>query len=167
MNIAKIETCSIENGKGFRVVLWCSGCSHRCKGCHNPETWDKSFGKEFTEEDKELLFSLLKEPYIKGITFSGGDPLYQTNLKDVEQLLKEIKEKFPDKDIWLYTGYTWEELNRDVLRKKLLPYIDVIVDGKFILEQRNITIAFRGSTNQRIIDVQKSLKENKIFLKMY
>jgi anaerobic ribonucleoside-triphosphate reductase activating protein len=166
MNIAKIETCSIANGKGFRVVLWCSGCSHRCKGCHNPETWDKGYGKEFKQEDKELLFKLLNDPHIQGITFSGGDPLFQTNIKEVGELLKEIKEKFPTKDIWLYTGYTWEELIIDILRKPLLQYIDVLIDGKFILKERDITIAFRGSRNQRIIDVQQSLKNNKIILKM-
>lgn len=162
MNYAKIETCSIANGTGFRVVLWCSGCNHRCKGCHNPETWDRYYGKPFDEEAKALLCELLSKPYIKGLTLSGGDPMFQTNVKEVIELVKELKEKFPDKDIWMYTGYTFEELCRDVDRKKILPYIDVVIDGKFILEQRDITLAFRGSPNQRIINVPESLKENKI-----
>ena len=167
MNFAKIETCSIANGTGFRVVLWCSGCSHHCKGCHNQETWDEDFGRPFTEKEKEILYELLSKPYIKGITFSGGDPLFSANLDDVFALLQDLRRDFPDKDIWMYTGYTYEELQRDVDRKKFLPLIDVLIDGKFILAQRNITIAFRGSTNQRIIDVPSSLKENKIILKMY
>lgn len=167
MNFAKIETCSIANGTGFRVVLWCSGCSHHCKGCHNQETWDKDFGRPFTEKEKEILYELLSKPYIQGITFSGGDPLFSANLDDVFALLQDLRKDFPDKDIWMYTGYTYEELQRDVDRKKFLPLIDVLIDGKFILAQRNITIAFRGSTNQRIIDVPASLKENKIILKMY
>ena len=166
MNFCQIETCSIANGTGFRVVLWCSGCPHHCKGCHNPETWQKDAGREFTDEDKQKLFELLSYPYIQGITFSGGDPLFRPNLDTVYALMQEIKTKFPDKDIWLYTGYTFEELQRDVERKKFLPYIDVLVDGKFILEQRDITIAFRGSHNQRIINVPETLKQNKIVLKM-
>jgi anaerobic ribonucleoside-triphosphate reductase activating protein len=167
MNFAKIETCSIENGTGFRVVLWCSGCSHHCKGCHNPETWDKCFGKEFTEKEEKIIYDLLSHDYIKGITFSGGDPLFKGNLDVVFDLIKKIKKDFPNKDIWMYTGYTFEELERDFDRKKILNYIDVLVDGKFILEQRNITLAFRGSSNQRVIDVPESLKNNKIILKMY
>lgn len=166
MYFGGIETCSIANGEGFRVSLWCSGCSHHCKGCFNQETWDKRYGREFTEDDKNKLFKILGNHYIKGITFTGGDPLFSANLDDVYALLQEVKEKFPDKDIWLYTGYTFEELQRDYDRKKFLKYIDVLVDGKFILEQKDITIAFRGSRNQRIIDVQKSLKENKVVLYM-
>lgn len=166
MNFCKIETCSIENGTGFRVVLWCSGCSHHCKGCHNPETWDGDAGREFTAKEKELIYKLLDKEYISGITFSGGDPLFKRNIPAVYQLLQDIKKDFPNKNIWLYTGYTFEELQRDPDRKKLLPYIDVLVDGRFILEQRDITIAFRGSPNQRIIDVPATLKENKIILKI-
>lgn len=165
MNYVKIETCSIANGTGFRVVLWCSGCGHHCKGCHNPETWDRYYGKPFDENAKELLYELLSKPYIRGITLSGGDPMFQTNVKEVIALVKELKEKFPNKDIWMYTGYTFEELQRDVDRKKILPYIDVIIDGKFILEQRDITLAFRGSPNQRIIDVPSTLKANHVVLK--
>lgn len=167
MNFVKIETCSIENGTGFRVVLWCSGCSHHCKGCHNPETWDKSCGRPFTEKEKQTLYELLSKEYIRGITFSGGDPLFKANLDDVYALLQDLRRDFPNKDIWLYTGYTFEELQRDTDRKKFLPLIDVLIDGRFILEQRDITLAFRGSPNQRIIDVPATLKENKIILKMY
>ena len=167
MNFCQIETCSIANGTGFRVVLWCSGCSHHCKGCHNPETWQRDAGREFTSAEKEKLFSLLKEPYIQGITFSGGDPLFRANIDDVYTLLQDIKTNFPDKDIWMYIGYTFEELQRDIERKKILPYIDVLIDGKFILEQRDITLAFRGSANQRIIDVPETLKQKRIVLKMY
>ena len=147
------------------MVLWCSGCGHHCKGCHNPETWDRYCGKPFDEKAKELLCELLSKPYIRGLTLSGGDPMFQPNVKEVIELVKELKERLPDKDIWMYTGYTFEELQRDVDRKKILPYIDVIIDGKFILEQRNITLAFRGSPNQRIIDVPSTLKENHVVLK--
>lgn len=177
MNYHKIEKTSIANGTGIRVVLWVSGCSLQCKGCHNPETWDLNSGKLFDEEAKKELFEALNKPYIQGITFSGGHPLEYENVKDVLNLIKEIREKFPEKDIWLYTGYKLNILNftskirgiakndfRHNMMQEILSLCNIIVDGNFIEEQKDITLKWRGSKNQRVIDVQKTLKENKIIL---
>ena len=166
MNYHKIEKTSIANGTGIRVVLWVSGCSLHCKGCHNPETWSLCSGDLFDEEAKKELFEALDKPYIQGITFSGGHPFEKSNRSTIYCLVKEIKEKFPQKDIWLYTGYTWEEIFEKNIREiqRILYWIDVLVDGKYIEEQRDITLRFRGSRNQRIIDVKQSLKEDKIVL---
>ena len=162
MRINGIEQCSMTNGVGLRTVLWVSGCEHKCKGCQNPCTWDPNSGEDFTSEKKELLYKYLDNKYIKGITFSGGDPLHPSNRGEVGKLILDIKANYPSKDIWLYTGYTWEEvkeLNLDFLR-----YIDVLVDGRFILSKRNVNLRWCGSSNQRVIDVKESLKEGKIIL---
>lgn len=160
MHYMQIDKSSISNGLGVRVVLWCAGCSRECKGCFNPETWSFEAGKLFDEKAKQYLFEQLNKPYIKGLTCSGGHPFEPGNLTDVTNLLKEIKQRFPEKDIWLYTGFTWEQV-KDF---EAIKYIDILVDGPYIEEQRNITLAFRGSANQRIIDVQQSLQQNKIIL---
>ena len=162
MRINGIEQCSMTNGVGLRTVLWVSGCEHKCKGCQNPCTWDPNSGEDFTSEKKELLYKYLDNKYIKGITFSGGDPLHPNNRGEVGKLILDIKANYPSKDIWLYTGYTWEEvkeLNLDFLR-----YIDVLVDGRFILKERDINLRWCGSSNQRVIDVKESLKKGKIIL---
>lgn len=162
MRINGIEQCSMTNGVGLRTVLWVSGCEHKCKGCQNPCTWDPDSGEDFTSEKKELLYKYLDNKYIKGITFSGGDPLHPNNRGEVGKLILDIKANYPSKDIWLYTGYTWEEvkeLNLDFLR-----YIDVLVEGRFILSKRNVNLRWCGSSNQRVIDVKESLKEGKIIL---
>lgn len=162
MRINGIEQCSMTNGVGLRTVLWVSGCEHKCKGCQNPCTWDPNSGEDFTSEKKELLYKYLDNKYIKGITFSGGDPLHPRNRGEVGKLILDIKANYPSKDIWLYTGYTWEEveeLNLDYLR-----YIDVLVEGRFILSKRNVNLRWCGSSNQRVIDVKESLKEGKIIL---
>lgn len=158
MHYMKIEKSSISNGLGVRVVLWCAGCSRKCKGCFNPETWSFEAGKLFDDTAKQYLFEQLSKPYIKGVTFSGGHPFEPENLFDVTTLLKEIKERFPSKDIWLYTGYVWEQ----VKIFEAMKYIDVLVDGPYVEEQRDITLAFRGSTNQRLIDVKKTLAQGKV-----
>lgn len=158
MNYLGIEKSSISNGPGVRVVLWVSGCTCRCKGCQNPESWDFNAGKLFDKAAKQELFDALNKPYIRGITFSGGHPLEKENRNKVYQLCKEIKNNFPTKDIWLYTGYTLENLQSYVI----LEYIDVLIDGPYIEEQRDITLKFRGSKNQRIIDVKETLKQGKI-----
>ena len=163
MNYHKIEKTSIANGTGIRIVLWCSGCRVGCKGCHNQETWDVNSGMLFDENAKRELFEALDKPYIQGITFSGGHPLEPENIEEVISLAKEIKEKLPNKDIWLYSGYTWEEIHSYNLTE-ILQYLDVLVDGAFIEELKNLTLKWRGSSNQRVIDVQKSLKENKVIL---
>lgn len=160
MNYHKIEKTSIANGTGIRVVLWVSGCSLHCRGCHNPETWNVHSGKPFDDKAKQELFDALDKPYIQGITFSGGHPLENENITEVYNLCKEIKEKFPTKDIWLYTGWSFEDIHSYLIMK----YIDVLVDGSYIEEQRDLTIKWRGSRNQRVIDVKKTLKENQIVL---
>lgn len=146
------------NGDGLRVVLWISGCEHKCYNCHNKITWDINNGLIFDNNAKEEIFSQLEKDYIKGITFSGGDPLHKQNRIEVFNLVKEIKTKFPKKDIWLYTGYTWEEIN-DL---DIIAYIDVLVDGKYIEELSNPDLEWRGSSNQRVIDVKKTLIEDKV-----
>ncbi len=158
MNYLKIESSSLSNGLGWRVVLWVSGCSHHCPNCQNPETWDSQAGKKFTAQEKQLIIKLLKPDYIKGLTLSGGDPLFETNRDAVLKLVKEIKEVYPKKDIWLYTGYNFEQI-KDL---ELMKYIDVLIDGKYIDQKRDITLPFRGSVNQKIIDVRQSLKNNAI-----
>lgn len=142
----KMTYPDVENGLGCRVTLWVSGCKHHCKGCHNEETWDFLSGKEFTSEDKEKLFGVLSKPYIKGITFSGGDPIFSYD--DVVSLCEEIRERFPSKNIWLYSGFTIEEI-RDMF-PRILGLIDVLVDGRFVESLRDVSLAFRGSSNQRI-----------------
>jgi anaerobic ribonucleoside-triphosphate reductase activating protein len=151
MNIKSITYPDVNNGLGCRVTLWCCGCTHYCPLCHNQELWDKTCGRKFTDELKQKLFDILELPYIKGLTLSGGDPLAEFNRKEVIELCREIKEKFPQKDIWLYTGYSYllhimpePELN-EVLR-----YIDYLVDGEFEFQQRDISLKFRGSSNQLI-----------------
>lgn len=158
MNYLGIDKASISNGPGVRVVLWVSGCTCRCKGCQNPESWDFNAGKLFDNAAKQELFDALNKPYIRGITFSGGHPLEKENRNKVYQLCKEIKKNFPTKDIWLYTGYTLENLQSYVI----LEYVDVLIDGPYIEEQRDITLKFRGSANQRLIDVKETLKQNRI-----
>lgn len=166
MNYLKIEKTSIANGEGIRVVLWVSGCSLYCKGCQNPQTWNFYGGKPFDDNAKQELFEALNKSYIQGITISGGHPLETHNRPDVYCLITEIKKKFPTKDIWFYTGYTWEEIFEKGAREtqRILYWTDVLVDGKYIEDERDLTLKWCGSRNQRVIDVQKSLKENKIIL---
>lgn len=147
MRFWSISYPDLNNGLGCRVTLWVAGCSHHCKGCQNRQTWDFESGRLFTKTDKDNLFKVLEKPYIKGITLSGGDPM--DNFKDILDLSKEIKEKYPTKDIWLYTGYTLDEL-KNSFRKDILPLVDVIVDGRFELDKRDVSLKFRGSSNQII-----------------
>lgn len=160
MNYHKIEKYSIANGTGIRVVLWVSGCTCYCRNCQNPQTWGFNSGKLFDENAKQELFEALDKPYIQGITFSGGHPLENKNIPTVYNLCKEIKEKFPTKDIWLYTGYTFENIDSYLIMK----YIDVLVDGKYIEEEKDLTLKWRGSKNQRVINVQETFKQNKLIL---
>lgn len=143
------------NGDGLRVVLWVAGCSHCCKECQNPVTWDPDGGLLFDEEAKKEVFTELAKPYISGITFSGGDPLHSANRLDVRNLMAQIKQEFPDKTIWLYTGDVWEK----ILHYPLMQYVDVLVDGEFKVEEKDVKLLWKGSKNQRVIDVQKSLKQ--------
>lgn len=161
MNYIKITKNDIANGPGVRCVLWVAGCTQRCRGCQNPSTWDFNAGKPFDENAKQELFNALDKAYIQGLTISGGHALESKNFDTIINLVREVKTKFPTKDIWLYTGYLYEELYyREISR--ILLYIDILVDGPYIEEQRDITLAFRGSRNQRLIDVKETLKQGKI-----
>lgn len=148
------------NGEGLRTVLWVSGCEHKCKNCHNPITWDEDTGLLFDNSAKKEIFKQLDKEYIKGITFSGGDPLYKSNIAEITAFSKEIKNMYKQKDIWLYTGYIWE----DIKNFEIMEYIDILIDGKFIDSLKNEQLLWRGSSNQRVINVKESKKANKIIL---
>lgn len=154
MRYHNITKADMLNGDGLRVVLWVAGCTHCCKNCQNPITWDPDGGLLFDEAAKQEIFEELEKPYISGITFSGGDPLHAANRLDVRNLMAEIKEKFPDKTIWLYTGDVWE----NIMHYPAMKYIDVVVDGEFVDELKDQKLLWKGSSNQRVIDVQASLK---------
>lgn len=160
MQYHNITKDDMLNGDGLRVVLWVAGCSHGCRECHNPVTWDPEGGIPFDEEARSELFEQLGKDYISGITYSGGDPLYISNREDIAALAKEIRERFPHKTQWLYTGYEWEEIKE----LPVIPYLDVLVDGKFDITQKDTQLHWKGSTNQKVIDVQDSLKKGKIVL---
>lgn len=167
-----ILTDDMRNGSGLRVVLFVSGCNHHCKGCHNPQTWDAHSGVWFDALAEKELFEKLGKDYISGITFSGGDPLHHSNLPEIFHIVKKVKEYYPEKDIWMYTGYTWEQLHdesidtriRHINRIEILKYIDILVDGRFKEELSDVNYHWAGSRNQRVIDVQQSLKEGKVIL---
>jgi anaerobic ribonucleoside-triphosphate reductase activating protein len=166
MRYIKIDKEDVCNGNGLRVVLWLSGCPHHCKGCQNTQTWDEDSGIKFNNNTKAELFNELKKDYISGITLSGGDPLYSKNLENVLNLTNEIRLSFPDKNIWLYSGYTWEEVfSNDVsIRKDIVSNCDVFIDGRYVEELRDITLKWCGSSNQRVINVQESLRLGEVVL---
>ena len=143
------------NGDGLRVVLWVAGCTHCCKGCHNSVTWDPDGGLPFDEEAKQEIFEQLDKSYISGITFSGGDPLHAANRLEVRNFMAEIKQKYPDKTIWLYTGDSWEKIQHYAI----MQYVDILVDGEFEIDKKDNKLLWKGSSNQRVIDVQKSLNQ--------
>ena len=153
-----IEDC-VSDGPGFRVSLYVSGCRNCCKGCHNPEGRNFKFGQEFTEATIDKIINLLNKEYISGLTLCGGEPMEPENQEVLIHLTKRVKERFPNKSIWCYTGYEWEDVKDSILNK----YIDVMVVGPFVLKERDITCdnLWRGSRNQRIVDVQRSLIEGK------
>ncbi len=155
MRYHNITKDDMLNGDGLRVVLWVSGCSHCCKECQNPVTWDPAGGLLFDEKAKQEIFEQLDKPYISGITFSGGDPLHAANRLDVMNLVREIKEKYPDKTIWMYTGDIWE----NVMHYAMMQDIDVLVDGEFQIDKKDNKLLWKGSSNQRVIDVKATLKQ--------
>ena len=185
INYHNITHDDMNNGDGLRVVLWLSGCSHHCYNCQNPQTWNPNSGIPFDESAKQEIFNELSKDYISGITFSGGDPLHQQNLDEILSLIQEICISFPEKTIWLYSGFTWEELTQynnyhgiiplsSYLRKdvyelyhkrlEIIKQCDILIDGEYIDEQRDITLKWRGSSNQRCIDTKKSLAQGQIIL---
>ncbi len=203
MNYHNITYPDMNNGEGLRVVLWLSGCSHKCKGCQNPQTWDVNSGIPFDKSAKEELFRELDKDYISGLTLTGGDPLFEDNLDDVLDLVIEVNKRYntpqdkvyvtdknnnilmdfpdkirlssPQKSIWLYTGFIWQEIRKGNMedglkygewtkRAKIIAECDVLVDGQYIDSQRDTTLPYRGSKNQRLIDIQQSLQKGEIVL---
>ena len=142
------------NGDGLRVVLWVAGCSHCCKGCQNPLTWDPEGGLLFDDAAKREIFEQLSQSYISGITFSGGDPMHEANRLDVRNLMAEIKEKYPQKTIWMYTGDIWE----NIYQNPMMQYVNVLVDGEFEVDKKDTKLLWKGSSNQRVIDVKRTLE---------
>lgn len=168
MNYALIKNLDVANGPGLRVSLFVSGCNHHCKGCFNPETWDFHYGQPFTEDTIQNILQLLGHPYTAGLSLLGGEPLEQVNQKGLLPLVRKVKEVYPQKNIWCYTGFDFE---KDVLgkmvkdwpeTKELLTYVDVVVDGKFVEEQKNLNLRFRGSSNQRVIMVKDTLQSGQV-----
>ena len=171
---ASVRSLDISNGEGIGIALFVQGCPFHCYNCFNPETWNFNGGKEWTEEIEKEFLSLIDRPYIKRISILGGEPLAEQNLDGVLKLTNKISVLFPDKTIWLYTGYTWEEINtktlssykdsNNVIRRKIVALCDVLVDGRYIDSQRDIALKWRGSKNQRVIDVKQSLHNGRISL---
>lgn len=160
MRYHNITKDDMLNGEGLRTVLWVAGCSHNCKGCHNPVTWDIRGGIPFDEGAKKELFESLDHDYISGVTLSGGDPLHPQNQNDVGKLIGEICHAFPNKTIWLYTGFRWEE----ICGLPFIRQVDVVVDGEFVEAQKDVRLPWKGSKNQRVIAVQPSLLQGRVVL---
>ncbi|WP_066714365.1 anaerobic ribonucleoside-triphosphate reductase activating protein [Clostridium sp. Marseille-P299] len=170
MYYADIKRCDVANGPGVRISLFVSGCTHHCEGCFNEVAWDFNYGKMFTEETIEEILNLLDSSYIKGLSLLGGEPFERANQQGLLPLLRKVKERFPEKDIWCYSGYLFD---RDIVgtmcekwpeTKEMISYIDVLVDGKFEEDKKSVNLRFRGSSNQRIIKVSESLQSKSIVL---
>lgn len=176
MRFAQIRSMDISNGEGVGVSLFVQGCPFHCFGCFNSETWNFDGGKEWTEETEDKFMKLIDRPYIKRISFLGGEPLAEQNLDDVLSLIKEIRISFPEKTIWLYTGYSYSDIFRgqssclsqeglnNFKRREIIKLCNIVVDGEYIDEQKDLTLKWRGSKNQRVIDVQQTLKQEKVVL---
>ncbi len=170
MNYATIKNCDIANGPGVRVSLFVSGCTHRCPGCFNEVAWDFNYGQPFTEDTMDTIINMLRPSYIRGLTLLGGEPFEPQNQASIVELLRRIKTELPEKNIWAFSGYLFD---RDILSgrlgdweitKEYISYLDVLVDGPFVLAKKNLSLRFRGSENQRLIDVPASLKAGEIVL---
>ena len=170
MYYGEIKKCDIANGEGVRVSLFVSGCTHHCKGCFNSDTWDFCYGKEYTSETEAYILELMNKPYIKGFSLLGGEPFEPCNQRAVLPLLRKIKELYPSKNIWCYTGYLFDKELLSESRARceatdaMLELIDVLVDGRFVEELKDISLAYKGSSNQRIIDVKQSLHSHNVIL---
>lgn len=159
MNYADIRPIDVANGPGIRVSLFVSGCTHACPGCFNPEAWDFGYGQPFTKDEEDAILTHLAKPYVKGLSLLGGEPFHPSNQAAVLALVKRVREAYPGKDIWCYTGYLYEDLLAGKVgehSRELLEQLDVLVDGPFVLEQKELSLRFRGSANQRLIDVPAS-----------
>lgn len=164
MNYSGIKYSDMINGKGIRVSLFVSGCTHRCKGCFNKETWEPEFGNLFTSKEEDEIF-LYFEKYGKtarGLSLLGGDPTYYKNVEPLIEFLKKFKSKFPTKDIWIWSGFTWEQLEKDKKRFELISLCDVLIDGRFNIDEKDLNLKWKGSRNQRVIDIQKSILKKQI-----
>lgn len=166
MNYAKIKYFDIANGPGVRTSLFVSGCSNHCKGCFNPETWNPNFGQKFTKEKLNDILDSIDRPEIKGLSLLGGDPLEYYNLSEVNKIIDKFRDRFGyyKKDIWMWTGYLLEDIINDPLRWKVVSKVDTLIDGRFEITKKNLKLKFRGSENQRIIDIQKSQTFNTLIL---
>ncbi len=168
MNYATIKKTDVANGPGVRVSLFVSGCTHRCKGCFNPEAWDFHYGQEFTPAVEDEVLEALRPDYIRGLSLLGGEPFEPANQKALLPLLRRYKERYPDKTLWCYTGYDFEKdiltgsLGPWEITEEMLSYIDILVDGEFVIEKKNPNLRFRGSENQRVIRVPESLRTDKV-----
>ena len=162
MNYTLIRSIDIANGEGIGTALFVSGCPFHCEGCFNPETWDYGYGKEFTQKTLISLIEATDKPYINRISILGGEPLAPVNLETVSLIIESLKKRFPEKRIWIYSGYTYESLNKNQLR--VISKADILVDGQFIKEKKNLNLKFRGSSNQRIIDIQQTIKGSRLTL---
>ena len=173
MNYADIKRIDVANGEGVRVSLFVSGCNHHCKGCFNKCAWDFNYGSEFTDIEIDKILNYLDHDYIKGLSLLGGEPLEPINQEGLIKLVRKVKERFPQKDIWCYTGFDFEcdvlgkMTKENPVSKELVQYLDVVVDGKFEEEKKDLRLRFRGSSNQRIINVPETLKEHKIVEKVF
>ena len=161
MRYNKIRKMDISNGPGVRVSIFEQGCSFNCKNCFNPETHDFAGGKEFNQDTIDTILKLCDNDNIEGLSILGGEPMHPKNIEGTTKLAKEFKEKYPEKNVWVWSGYTFD---KDLKDKEVLKYVDVLVDGQYVEELHNPMLKWKGSSNQRVIDVQKSLKENKIIL---
>lgn len=170
MNYADIKRIDVANGPGVRVSLFVSGCTHHCKNCFNPETWDFGFGKPFTQAQTDEIISYLEPSHIRGLSLLGGEPFEYSNQQGLLPLLRKVKEIYPEKDIWCYTGYDYEkDITNSMMVKwpetrEMISYIDILVDGEFVEDLKNLSLRFRGSSNQRIIDIKKSLEAGQVIL---
>ena len=170
MHYGNIKNYGIADGEGVRVTLFCSGCTNRCEGCFQPETWDFCYGKEYTKETEDQLIQMLTNPNIQGLTLLGGDPFEPSNQRTLITLLRRVKQELPTKDVWAYTGFVYEQDLLEGQRKhtevtdEMLSYIDVLVDGPFVIDEKDISLYFRGSTNQRVIDMPKTLKSGNVVI---
>ena len=161
MNFGALKLCDIANGIGVRTVLFVSGCTHHCKGCFQPETWDFNYGQPYTKETENTIIEALRPDYIHGLTLLGGEPMEVENQRVLVELLRRVRSELPGKTVWCYSGYTWEQLTgrsraRCEVTDEMLSLIDVLVDGEYVEDRRNISLRFRGSENQRLLDVPAS-----------
>lgn len=170
MHYGNIKNYDIADGEGVRVTLFCSGCTNRCEGCFQPETWNFCYGKEYTKETEDQLIQMLTNPNIQGLTLLGGDPFEPSNQRTLITLLRRVKQELPTKDVWAYTGFVYEQDLLEGQRKhtevtdEMLSYIDVLVDGPFVIDEKDISLYFKGSTNQRVIDMPKTLKSGNVVI---